>query len=871
MGDRNKPQQPSSILQIVPAVQKSLLCGLMLTATSVSAQTEINPDILSVNPSYDITRALQDRVAGVEVQTIGNKPGDEWNIIIRGLKSVEMSNQPMLVVNGLPTLLKFSDLALEEIESIQILKDASTSAIYGNRANNGVIIITTKGVTGPVKSHISYEGYVGSRQGIGRYPLMNAQELQKLRTDFGYSPVIAENGNKENANADIDWQDRLFESGFVHNHNFNLSHGWNGGGVRAALSLVNDRGIVPLEEYSRTNYMFDIRHSVGNYIHLGAMAQWVVSKKMENDTDVESYISRSPMDLHYDAEGIDDLAYYNTTKDDKSFYSNIFAELDCPWVLGLKYRFDGSMQRHKSAWPQGGKMILYRGDATTRNTFNAMKHQFTYYKIWNDKHYLSVLGQYSSDKYTQKRDECTFVSDFDGEQYRNKEVTPKEDWDFTTRSMVYRVKYDFDHRYVVSGTWNTEWCPYQLPKDALAYEGKNKKAYSLHLQWSLHNEAFLSQMEWLDAFVLRHDRGKMVGPSYLFSEGSALVLNGQTSKTSDMGVSNEEKARCYNWGLDFSFLNGRISGSVDYYKQKNSHLTLVSDLGRPVITYGKLVNVDGKTQNKGWEFALQGTIIDHLNGWTWSVGGNLYANRNKFFSSSPKYATKGTVLCSNYPLYTPCRYVYDGLWSEDDDYRDAERLGTIKVETGDIDYGDGRVEHGPVPRYVSMEPKMKGGFNTHLAWRNVDLEVVGAFQVGGYVYCNWYAPKLNYTFSLSRMRNGLKVDYWTPTNTGAHYPKPHSGYAETLGWYDASMCKIRSISLEFNVSEQWLKNVKLSSARIYATVQNPFIFGSDFYKEFKMDPETNQFGDSGLGYNFPIIGVQAPSTRNYIVGVKVEF
>ena len=656
-------------------------------------------------------------------------------------------------------------------------------------------------------------------------------------------------------------------------HKVNFSHGWNGGGVRAGLSVVNDKGIVPLEEYSRKNYLFDIRHSSGNYIHLGAMAQWVTCQQTENDMDVESYISRSPMDLHYDKEGIDGLSNYHTTLDEKSFYSNLFAQLDCPWMSGLRYRFDGSVQRRKSAWPENLQKILEKGDATTRDAYIAMKHQITYDKGWNDKHFVSMLGQYSSEKHNHKIGEYTYSYSYD--YYHNTETSPEEDWEFATRSMVYRVKYDFDHRYEVSGTWNTEWSPYKLPEGALSYEGKNKKAYSVHLQWNLQNEAFLSQIEWLDVLSLCHDRGKMVGPSFIFSDGSAYVLSGSYGKLTYYSVCNEEKARSYNWGFDFSLLRGRINGSVDYYKQKNSHLTLVSDLQRsPGHISDYIVNIDGKTQNKGWEFALQGTIIDHLNGWTWSVGGNLYASRNKFFSDTPNrsYQAKGAYIGVGYPLFTPYRYVYDGIWNEDDDYPNTEYLGAIREKIGEYEYSDGRVKQIPLKHFVSMEPKCKGGFNTHLAWRNIDLDVVGAFQVGGLLYCNWAYWKLNYSRSLTHLRNGLKVDYWTPTNTDAYYPKAgSSGSTETLGWYDASMCKIRSITLGFNVSEQWLKSVKLNHVRVFATVQNPFIFGSDFFKEFKMDPETNQFGDLGLRYNFPIIGVQAPSTRNYIVGVKVEF
>ena len=892
MGETCNSQQPSSIQKIVPTVQKSLLCAMMLTAASVSAQTEIEADALSVNPSYDITHALQDRLAGVEVQNIGNQPGMEWQVIIRGLKSISGTAEPLLVINGVPSTQNLSSIDPSEITSIQVLKDAATTTIYGSRGKDGVILITTKTGEKNLGVKVSYNGYIGTRKVFGRYPLRNAKELLDVRKQILLSAYRGDDypsdldervvedfsnsfGEFEKADNDIDWQERLFETGHVNNHNVNVASGWETGSFNLNLGYVKDEGILPEEAYKRLNASFNLRQKVGSYIQLGVNTRLSNQKRTINKMDVADYISISPLlerNMEKDAEvRTQDVYDYET----KNIELGVSAEVLCPWVEGLKYRFDGNYFTHKTVSPgYSDSDSYYLGDKDPRFHIRHYQHQILFDKTLADKHELSFLGQFLTYKQRERQDLVTRTWIDSGDSYVD---YPQTVYDNSCNTLSYQLGYSYDKRYEVSGAVSKKWFTQKVTRDFYGESNtiididdvSTRYSKSAHAQWNMHNEAFLSEVDWLDALSLRYDCGKIYSP-LIYTYDTSTWSSSYHYYSYDV---YQERYFSSNLGLDFSLWKGRLNGSFDYYKQKNYDQR---------IPYRTQSSDPFTVQNKGWELALQGTIIDHWNGWTWSVGANLYANRNEVTE-----VDDGWKIYKGYPVLTPSRVVYEGIWKEDDP--DLEKLGGypghIKYKQEYEEREDGSIYAVEQLFPVSMEPKLKGGFNTHLAWRNIDLDIVGAFQVGGLVYCNWfeefsYSPEYRIGDE-SRPKNCLMLsDYWTPEHQDARYPNQlgyNWTYLDCLGWYDASMCKIRSITLGYNAEGEWLNKCHISKLRLYATVQNPFVFGSDFYKEFKMDPETNQGSYNnyrsmyGSKYSFPVIGVQSTATRNYIVGVNLEF
>ncbi len=250
----------------------------------------------------------------------------------------------------------------------------------------------------------------------------------------------------------------------------------------------------------------------------------------------------------------------------------------------------------------------------------------------------------------------------------------------------------------------------------------------------------------------------------------------------------------------------------------------------------------------------------------------------------------------------PIDVIYDyeniGIWQEGDPYLNilegaAGKPGMIKVKyTGDYnpDGSPTRMINSSDQQIISLEPKFQGGFNTRLAYKGFDLGIIGAFKSGGILISTLYSSS-GYLNLLTGRRGNVKVDYWTPDNTGAKYPAPgtangvYSGdnpkYGSTLGYFNGSYMKIRTISLGYNFNQKWIRKAGIEKLRLYCTVQNPFVMFSPYNKETGMDPETNSYGNENKTAASPLliqtlrrlltIGTNTPSTRNYLIGINLTF
>lgn len=381
--------------------------------------------------------------------------------------------------------------------------------------------------------------------------------------------------------------------------------------------------------------------------------------------------------------------------------------------------------------------------------------------------------------------------------------------------------------------------------------------------------------------------GKLDTRPYNFGSDYALGYYVSELPNPELGW---EYSSTWNYGLDFSLFNHRLSGTVEYYVQHTKDVLVNVNLPSTTGVNSYMANV-GETQNKGFEFTLNGIILDNLNGWSWSAGINLYTNRNKIVSlASGQDRDESNWWFVGHPIDVVYDYEKIGLWQEGDPYLDilepGGNVGMIKVKyTGGYN-DDGTPERaiGAADRQIiHLEPKFQGGFNTTVRYKDIDLSIVGAFKSGGKLISTLYSSS-GYLNMMSGRRGNVKVDYWTPDNTDAKYPKPggiessnNPKYGSTLGLFDASYLKIRTITLGYNVPKKWLSRAGIENLRVYATVQNPFVLFSPYHNESGMDPETNSYGDenqavtSAYQSRLLVIGTNTPSTRNYLIGLNLTF
>ena len=894
---------------------------------------------LMENPSSNITQALQNRIAGVDMQQTNTQPGAEMRIRIRGQRSLSASNDPLIVLDGIPFLGSLSDINPSDIKSMDILKDASSTAIYGSRGANGVIMITTNKGSMGTPAKVSYNGYVGFKTLFNPFPMMNGEEFTAMRKLAGKYT----NGVDEVDGVNTDWQDMFYQTGISNSHDITVSGGTQGGSYSFGAGYMHDEGVIPTQAFDRISVRANLDQKIGKYVRMGLSSTNTYNTTDGSQIGMYGVLQMSPIADPYNADGTmkrvvhlasDDVFVFNKDilngmkdtwlnhKQTLGTYNTLFGEVEAPWVPGLKYRINVGLNYRAT---KTGAFTGTGVNSANENQVNsasiqhseymnwAVENVLTYDKTIADKHNINVVGMYSAEQTTYTQSHMS-SQDIPAEYFQyfnigagrqNVTVNPNYQgyWQAGLVSWMGRIMYDYDGRYMASVA---------LRSDASSRLAKGHQWHTypaVSVGWNIGREEFMKDYEWIDNLKIRAGYGQTsnqaISPyTTLGSLGTTPYNFGDEGDPSyAMGyypskLANEELgweySSTWNYGIDFSLFNSRLSGTIEYYTMKTKDILLNVSLPSTAGVSSYMANI-GETENKGFEMTLNGTIIDNKNGWTWEAGFNVAANRNKLTAlASGADRDEGNGWFVGHPIDCIYDYVYDGLWNEGD--KDYEYLQTLEPGGNEgmikVKYDIERDENGKPTRsigpddrqIISLEPKFVGGFNTRVAWKNIDLNIIGAYQVGGKLVSTLYGGS-GYLNLLTGRRGNVKVDYWTPENKDAKYPKPggiQSGdnqkYASTLGIFDGSFCKIRTITLGYNFDKKLLKHTGLSALRAYFTVQNPFVISSDYYKESKLDPEPNSMSNQGQfhatqlgGHAIPVVGTNAPCTRNYLIGLNVSF
>lgn len=893
----------------------------------------VGGDKLQEMPSTNITYALQNRVAGVDMTQTSSQPGATMQIRIRGTRSLTASNDPLVVLDGIPFMGNLSDINPGDIKSMDILKDASSTAIYGSRGANGVILITTNRGAQGTPAKFTYNGYVGAKSVFSKYPMMDGPKYAEMRKYAGKF----ENSLDESDDMNTDWQDLLYRTGMVNSHDVSVAGGTNNGSYSFGAAYYKDQGVIPTQNYTRYSLRGSFDQGVGKYFRFGLTTNSNYNVTKGSNIDLYSVLNNTPLANPYNEDGSLKRTVKLNSQDEnfvvtrdvvenledswlnekKGFgtYNNLFAEVQCPWVKGLKYRVNLGLNYRST---KGG---VFTGEGINSSTADtpstaslehtettnwAIENLITYDRTFG-KHQLNIVGMYSAEETVYTKSHIA-ARDIPAEylQYYNLgraegtiTVNP-DNWDYQKSGLMSwmgRAMYTYDNRYMLMAT---------VRADASSRLAKGHQWHTypaVSAGWNIGQESFMDDLEWLDILKVRVGYGQTsnqaVAPYSTWGKLSTRPYNfGPTGYATGYYVSalpnydlGWEYSSTWNFDLDFTLLGGRLSGTFEYYIQKTSNLLQSVNLPSTSGVSSYVGNV-GKTENKGVEFTLNGTILDNHNGWTWDASINISANRNKL-TELASGAERDEA--NNWFVGHPIDAIYDyekiGLWQEGDPYLDilepGGNVGMIKVKyTGEYNEDGTPVRQiGPDDRQIiSMEPKFTGGFSTRVAYKGFDLNVITAFKCGGKLISTLHHSN-GYLNMLTGRRGQVDVDYWTEENTNAKYPKPggiQSGdnpkYGSTLGYFDASYWKVRNISLGYKFDEQkWLKNFGIQSLRAYVSIQNPFVICSPFHKETGLDPETNSYGNenvavtSGIQKRFLTVGTNAPSTRNYLFGINLTF
>lgn len=887
-------------------------------------------------PSPNISQALQGRLAGVDIEQNSTKPGATMQIRIRGVRSLSATNDPLIVLDGIPFPGSLADINPNDIKSIDILKDASATAIYGSRGANGVILVTTdKGAKGR-KPQINYNGYHGIQKIFAKYPLMDGPTFAAFRT----AAAMYTNGLDESNDINTDWQDLLYQDGIITDNNVSISGGSETGTYNFGASYYLNQGIIPTQQYKRYSFRGAIDQQVGKYFRVGFTTNMNHNQSEGNQVGLYNTLSMTPISTPFNPDGtmkrsirmiLDNQFIY--TKDviedlhdndqwineSRGFaaYNAIYGEVKAPFLDGLKYRVNLGLdfiQSNSGAYTGPGV-----GDGLNPNTISnaSVDNQATYHwtlenilsfdRTFAGKHTVNAVALFSSEqqKYNRTNVAATDIPADFFEYYNlgqaNGQITvPPNNQNYYLwglLSYMGRVMYTYDNRYMISATVRSDASSRLAP----GYQWHTYPAVSVG--WNITNESFMESVGFINNLKLRAGFGQTsnqaINPYATLGGLTTRPYNNGTNYSTGVFVSGLpnpglgwEFSKTLNFGLDFSILKNRLSGTVEYYITKTNDL--LQNVNLPASSgVGSITQNVGTTENKGFELTLNGTILNNSNGLTVEAGLNFYINNNKLTglaSGATRDINNGWFVGHN------INAIYDykkiGLWTTKDQnltkFEPGGNAGMIKVlYTGDFN-PDGTPTRaiGTGAGYddrqiMDVDPDWLGGFNTRISYKGFDLGIVGTFRHGGILVSTLHGTA-SYLNLLTGRRNNLDVDYWRPDHEDAKYPKPggilsgdNQKYGSTLGYFDGSYLKIRTITLGYDFNRNLIKTPGLR-LRMYATVQNPFVMFSSFHTESGLDPETNSPGNQNVatgGYNSRIltVGFNTPSTRNYILGINLTF
>ncbi len=868
-------------------------------------------DIVRANP-VQAAKAIQGQAAGVIVTKQNSRPGAGYNINIRGLSSINFSNEPLVVIDGVMGG-DLNALNPADIESMDILKDASSTAIYGSRGANGVIIISTKrGASG--KPVVSYDGYVGVKTPAHLPDMMNAQQFYKAsvtdrelngypqgRTFTSTEIDLVESGGN------TDWLDEISQSALQTSHSLSVGGGSENTTYHFSGGYLNEGGALQNTKFQRYNLKGSMDSKLTRFLKVGFTANYSVAKTElgSNEALRSAYRARPTGVAMYDDVlnpdenqelewngyaawmGINDKQVLNPlieidpnnfqdeTRSD-NFFGNAYVEL-IP-VEGLSIRSSFSAGISNSRWGQ------YRGTMTKDRATTRLPRSFrqtddisnytldniiTYKKKIGD-HDLTFTGVQST--FQERNEEMdSYVEDlpYNSLWYAYGTGTPIElNTRLTERSLLSymgRVMYGFKDKYLLtlSGRWD----------GASQLSEGNKWDFfpSAAVAWRLGDEEFIKNVGAISDLKLRVSYGfvgnsavdpyatqaRLFRTQYDFDGSPAF---GYAPENLADKTLSWEKSKELNIGLNMGFLNNRISGVLEIYHRNTVDLIYNEQIPTSSGFSSVTTNI-GEVANKGVELTLN-TVNVTKDKFTWTTSINFAKNVNEVVSigSEGIQADIATGLFVGEPISAHYDYEFAGIWQLDEAATAAEYdqvPGSVKVvdqnDDGIISSNDGIDDRTIIG---SEQPDWTMGMTNKLTYGNFDLSFL-IYTSQGAIFKNSMLSGTMGEIGAGRY-NVLNLNYWTvnnPTNDyfGPGVPNPFRG---AIQYQDASFVRISDITFGYTLPRTVLDNIGFSNFRMYAQVSNPFVF----YDFDGMDPE---FNSSTYNDGIP--------TATYLFGLNVSF
>ncbi len=902
-------------------------------------------------PVSGLDQALQGKVSGLQISSTSGAPGGNTNILIRGIGSISGGNEPLFVIDGFPVANAgvgnpLNTINPNDIESIDVLKDASATAIYGSRGSNGVIIITTRrGKAG--KARLELDAYSGVQQVAKKIEMMNAAEYAQFVVDGrnnGYldnvpNGRITDPGSLRPASYRIpaelqdptalgegtDWQDAIFRNAPISNYQLSASGGSENFKYALSGGYFHQQGIILNTNLKRYSFRANLDGKVSERLSVGAsLAPSYITQKNLPVAEhygsfgiIQSALSMAPNIPVYRADGSygsliptpegytniqNPVKIANEYKNPLAQFrmlANAYAEYSIIPSLKFRTTVGADVNYYKtqiwipSTLSASAPVGLASASASQTENINWLTENTLTYKRSVKQHTFDLLGGFTAQKAINDGISAgaanfpdNLVENINGGTVNSGSQNIQE---YTILSWLSRVNYSFNDKYLFTGT---------LRRDGSSRFGANNRwgtFPSASVGWRISEEPFMKSIPFVSDLKIRASYG-LTGNNNIgnyraigqLSDANYVIGDALTPGLVRSSFSNDqlgwESMKQMDFGIDLSLLNYRVSFTADYYEKRNTDMLFVISVPGATGLTSAVVNL-GKVQNRGVELAV--TTRNLVGDFKWNTNFNITFNRNKVLAMSTEgekiFGSTGGrgnthVTQVGYPVGVFYGRRQLGIFQTAKEVTDyANAAGTILqpfAKAGDVKWkdvdGNGVINDNDREVLGSPHPDYFFGFSNTFSYRNISLDITANGMVGHQIY------DATFMINNSGVQNNTKYVYdnrfISPERPGdGRYGRSIRGGRNSNTIYssqylfDGSYLRIRTVTLNYTLSNSLSQKILMQGLRLYATATNPFTFT----KFNGYDPEVSNSGDNILASRVDFGSY--PNARSFIMGVNLSF
>lgn len=896
--------------------------GTMKKSDVTGAISSIKPDALIRQPVSNVTSALQGVVPGVTVTSNSGAPGGSVNVRIRGIGTVNNSD-PLYVVDGQP-MDNINFLSAADIQSMEILKDASATAIYGARGANGVVLITTK-LGKPGKTVVTLDAYWGGSQILNNLNLLSGPEWYDIEVAKGLDVTKFTDTYKLNKNTSTNWLKEISREASIQNYSLGISGGMKDEyKYNTSINYISQQGTIRKTDYKRFSVRQNIEKTVvKDILTIGTNASISNSKEnriLEGSNTVgivNSAIKLEPVVPVKDVDGnygwspyqdynnpVADIDYTSNYRKIFSVVGNMYADLNFGKGFKFKSSFGADIRKtdtylfipvfYVSNYQQNTESEVSRG--YTRSDYYVWENTLSFNRTFKEKHTINAVVGYSNEwGRTETLNGTKYNTPNDSEELQYLSAAQTGDnatgtaYESALISYLGRVNYNYDNRYLAT---------LSIRHDGSSRFGSTHRYGtfpSFALGWTLSNESFFKKVDskFVSSLKVRAGWGRIgnqnignykyqnlltnyIQYAYLYGTKETLYQGITAVALANKDV-KWETTESTNIGIDATFMDNRLSLTAEYYNKDTKDMLLTE----PIPNYlgyesGPLTNI-GSANNRGFEASMEWR--DKINDFNYNIGFNISTIRNRMGdiinpltggsirNGNATYTVKGKPIGSFYGYKT------NGLVQTSDQLAEVQKLQP-KAQLGDVVFVDVTGEGGltsadktfignPIPDFIY-------GINLGASFKGFDINV----QMGGTYGNDIFNAMRYFTYDLASMTNKDKavLNYWTPQNTNTNIPRlakvDSNDNMRISDRYieDGSYLRLRNVQIGYTLPASLTQKLYMSKVRIYLTGQNLLTFT----KYSGADPEIGQIDEDNTLSRGVDIGTY-PQARTITGGISITF